>query len=71
MKCKYEITIHNKEIPEDEPIFVLRGRDPLAEQAVIAYSQECAKHGLLKMARETMAVAETMRAYHIKRMPED
>lgn len=37
---KHEIQVLNKTIPEDEPLFLLRGQDKLAPAAIFAYADE-------------------------------
>lgn len=63
------ITIEGKDIPEDEPIFVLRGQDKLAPTAVRLYAD------LLELAgcrgqMEVRAFAREMEAWQPRKLPD-
>lgn len=46
MTAKYgRVTTERKEIPESEPVFLLRAQDRLAPLTIAQYRQLCAEHG--------------------------
>lgn len=51
-------------IPDDEPVFLLRGQDPAAWAAVLAYADQAETEGAaFELVKQTRAWAYRMRAY--------
>ena len=50
-------------IPEDEPVFLLRGKDPFAATVVRTYARLCANNGLDQMAQVCHDWADRMDEY--------
>ncbi len=50
-------------IPDDEPVFLLRGQDPLAADTVRGYAQYCEDAGLEHMAQVCNDWADRMDEY--------
>lgn len=58
-------------IPDEEPIFVIRGQDALAEHAVHHYSEMCARHGRpLEFIQSVNEAALTLSRWPNKKMPD-
>lgn len=71
MDSKYRrIHIEGKDIPEGEPLFVLRGQDWLAPWAVRAYVLFLRLFGLREAADQCEAVAKAMEAWPYRKMPD-
>lgn len=47
-------------IPTDEPVFLLLGRDPMAWKAVLWYGQLCLQEGLRDVAESAFRQAKVM-----------
>jgi len=70
-QTKYgRITVEGKEIPEGEPLFLLRGQDRLASAAVRYYAALVKAAGQDEAAREIMKCADQMDAYPRKKYPD-
>jgi len=76
-----KIWTEKKEIPEDEPVFLLRGKDSLAALSVEHYAgsleQQAARatndddrKRFLRAADEVRKIAEAMRNYSPRRLPD-
>lgn len=67
---KHSITVHGKDIPADEPLFLLRAQDTLAPGIVKAYAEaldELADGAQTKYERELLlAQASDVRAVSIE-----
>jgi len=71
MEAKYgRVTVEKKDIPVDEPLFLLHGQDKLAAQTVRHYARLRAKAGDKAGATECRAVAKAMHAWPKKKMPD-
>lgn len=57
-------------IPDDEPVFLLRGQDALACLAVEFYADLCAKHGEPEVAAKARELANKMREWPVKKFPD-
>lgn len=58
-------------IPDDEPLFLLRGRDPLAPPLVTSWALNAEVKGLHEAKLiEAEAVAVAMADYPIKKLPD-
>ncbi|OGT55077.1 MAG: hypothetical protein A3E01_10125 [Gammaproteobacteria bacterium RIFCSPHIGHO2_12_FULL_63_22] len=58
-------------IPEDEPLFLLRGRDPLAPPIVAGWATDAFNAGVGEAKVEgARAVAHAMADYHLQRLPD-
>lgn len=57
-------------IPADEPVFLLRGQDTLACQAVRFYAELCAKHQAPEVAAKAMHHANLMYDWPKKKIPD-
>lgn len=58
-------------IPEDEPVFLIRGQDKLAPQILRYYAMRAAEHGAFKIAELTLDQATAMeewQALHISKI---
>lgn len=64
------IIVEGKNIPEEEPLFLLRGQDWLAPWAVRAYVLLLRLFGLRKAADQCEAVAVAMEAWPYRKMPD-
>ncbi len=63
-------TSNGQPIPDDEPVFILRGRDAVAADAIEYYSSLCHVAGTPQDRTDALdAVARRFRAYHIKKIP--
>lgn len=59
-----KILVEKKEIPEDEPVFLFRGQDPRAPNAVRRYAQECLAYGCpTEYVDDVFAAADRMSAW--------
>ena len=56
-------------IPEDEPVFLLRGQDALAIGAMKAYLKACQDHGT-DNAKATEEHLQKMMDWKVKKMPD-
>lgn len=55
----------------EEPLFLLRGRDPLAAVCVMRWVAEAKEAGVVKSKiEEAEKVALDMLAYHVKKLPD-
>lgn len=54
------VTTSEKDIPVDEPVFLLRGKDTLASAAVRFYATLCSSVGRVEDAKAAHAVASAM-----------
>jgi hypothetical protein len=57
-------------IPDDEPVFLLRGQDVLAPIALETYANECERYGLMSLAKITREHLNKMRALPHRKMPD-
>ena len=57
-------------IPDDEPVFLLRGQDELAYKAVQHYAYLCDKAGAHDVARKAWEHAALMAAWPKKKIPD-
>ena len=57
-------------IPEDEPVFLFRAQDKLAEWAIRYYADMCEKNGAPEIAAKARAHANLMRAWPTKKVPD-
>lgn len=64
------VTTEKKDIPAEEPVFVLRAQDLLAAEAVGFYAELLRKSGKERQGREVLAIAKEFRAYPKKKMPD-
>lgn len=64
------VTAEKKEIPEGEPVFLLRAQDRLAAQAVRHYARLRQKAGDEKGAKECRRIAQAMSDWPKKKMPD-
>lgn len=64
------ITTTNKEIPEDEPVFLLRGQDLFAPTAVDLYAAMREQNNEPEVAAEIHAFAERMRQWQPQKFPD-
>ena len=65
------ITTSIKEIPEDEPIFLLRAQDPFASDAIEYYARLRLDAGAdEEVVIAIEEVAETMRSWSFKKNPD-
>lgn len=55
---------------DEEPVFILRGRDPLAPQAIRFYSKLRRKNGDSKGAAACLKAAQKLSDWPQKRMPD-
>ena len=70
-ESKYgEVKTELKDIPKNEPVFLLRGQDKLAAAAVRYYATLRASIGDLDGANECHDVAELMENWPTKKMPD-
>jgi hypothetical protein len=64
------VKTERKEIPEDEPVFLLRGQDKLASDAVRMYAALRRAAGDVSGANHCEAMARIMEAYPNRKMPD-
>jgi len=57
-------------IPEDEPVFLLRGQDALACKAVAYYAQLCEEVQSPEIAEKARIHAELMESWPKKKIPD-
>ena len=57
-------------IPDDEPVFLLRGQDRLAVFAIRYYAEMCKHNGAPEIAAKALAHAELMDAWPTKKTPD-
>lgn len=58
-------------VPEEEPVFLLRGQDMLASQAVRAWAIQAERNHLDEtMVRSAYEIADAMDAWPVKKMPD-
>ena len=58
-------------IPDDEPLFLLRGRDPLAPPIVAGWATDAFNAGVGEAKVESArAIAHAMADYHPQRLPD-
>ena len=57
-------------IPADEPVFLLRGQDQLACQAIEFYAALCAQHQAPEIAQKAWDHAQRMKAWPKKKVPD-
>ena len=57
-------------IPEDEPVFLLRGQDQLACLAVAFYAELCEQHQAPEIAAKARSHAARMAAWPKKKVPD-
>jgi len=70
-EAKYgQVTTERKEIPKDEPCFLLRGQDRLAAMTVRYYAKLRAKAGDHKGAKDVLQQAQRMSDWPVKKMPD-
>ena len=65
-----KIITEHKTIPHDEPCFLLRGQDELAEHAVRFYAQMLENHRLYRAADEVRKISYAMRNWPTKKLPD-
>jgi hypothetical protein len=71
MESKYgQITAERKDIPKDEPCFLLRGQDILAAKAVRFYADLREKAGDSKAAKLIRQQAQRMSDWPVKKIPD-
>jgi len=71
VKSKYgRISVEGKDIPEGEPLFLLRGQDRLAVAAVRYYASLVSATGDSTSAREIMKCADDMEKWPKKKYPD-
>lgn len=63
------LTTELKDIPKDEPVFILRAQDKLAAAAVRFYATMVGAMGNQEMAKECIDFAEVMDAWSVKKWP--
>lgn len=70
-EAKYgQITAERKDIPKDEPCFLLRGQDRLAAKAVRYYAKLRKEVGDSKAVKEILKQAQRMSDWPVKKMPD-
>jgi hypothetical protein len=57
-------------IPDDEPVFLLRGQDALACKTVMFYASLCQSHQAPEIAAKALAHAERMAAWPTQKLPD-
>ena len=58
-------------IPADEPLFLLRGRDPLAPPIVAGWATDAFNAGVAEPKVEgARRIAHAMADYHLQRLPD-
>lgn len=57
-------------IPDDEPVFLLRGQDVLACHAVTFYAELCEQNQAPEIAAKARAHADRMAAWPKKKIPD-
>lgn len=65
-----QVKVERKEIPANEPVFLLRGQDRLAARAVRYYAKLREKAGDSKGAKECRQAAQIMSKWPVKKMPD-
>lgn len=71
MEGKYgQLTVERKELPKDEPVFLLRGQDKFAAQVVQYYAELREKAGDRNGAEECRKQAQRMADWPVKKMPD-
>ena len=70
-ETKYgRVTTEKKAIPEDEPVFLLRAQDQFAAETVLFYADLRRRAGDEEGARQIHKVADEMRAWPVKKLPD-
>ena len=64
------IRTEHKEIPDKEPLFLLRGQDELAPRIVRDYATAREKLGHSDAAKEIRAIAKAMEAWPKRKKPD-
>lgn len=64
------VTTEKKNIPPDEPVFVLRAQDLLAAETLGFYAELLRKSGKEKQGREVLAISKAFRDWPKKKMPD-
>lgn len=65
------ITVEGKDIPPDEPLFLLRAQDRLAANAVRAYAEDMDLWSLpVEQVAQVRAFADLMDAWPVKKTPD-
>jgi uncharacterized protein YciU (UPF0263 family) len=64
-RSKYAITVEGKDIPEDEPLFLLRSQDRLAPAAVLAYAAQLEERGMEDQAEDVRMFASRMSRWQL------
>lgn len=64
------VTTERKAIPASEPVFLLRGQDRLAAQAVRYYAKLRERAGDSKGAKECRKAAQMMSDWPVKKLPD-
>lgn len=58
-------------IPENEPVFLLRGQDVLAAETLDFYARRCAESGVdLRIVELTRNQAQKMREWPLRKLPD-
>ena len=65
-----KVTFSKGEVPVNEPVFILRGRDPYVEKYIRMYAEERKERGAsAKEYSNILNSAEVFRNYEIKKPP--